>query len=185
MSLIHLSLTTLASLSLAIGFASNTPAQMPHGDMAEPAGQFQRIEQPLWSKVAVTGAGLSLMGLELWWFLLSKPRSRRASATNGVQEITVTVDGGYDPSEIVVRAGQPVRLNFYRKDPSSCLEAVRFPEFRIAKDLPVNQTTAIEFTPAQPGRYEFTCGMNMFRGTVEVQPRAEGFKGNGATPVTG
>jgi plastocyanin domain-containing protein len=85
-----------------------------------------------------------------------------------MQEVTVTVDGGYDPSHIVVQAGQPVRLNFYRKDPSSCLEEVRFPDFRIAQALPVNQTTAIEFTPTQPGRYEFACGMNMFRGTVEV-----------------
>jgi plastocyanin domain-containing protein len=60
-------------------------------------------------------------------------------------------------------------LNFYRQDASSCLEEVRLPDFRIAKELPLNQTTAIEFTPDQPGRYEFTCGMNMFRGVVEVQ----------------
>jgi plastocyanin domain-containing protein len=79
------------------------------------------------------------------------------------------VDGGYEPSQIVVQAGQPVRLNFHRKDASSCLEEVRFPDFRIAKELPLNQTTAIEFTPDKPGRYEFTCGMNMFRGVVEVQ----------------
>jgi plastocyanin domain-containing protein len=136
--------------------------------MAEPTGQFQRIEQPLWSRAAVTGVGMGLIGLELWWFLLSKPKSRQATTTGGVQEVTVTVDGGYDPSLIVVQAGQPVRLNFYRKDPSSCLEEVRFPDFRIAQALPVNQTTAIEFTPTQPGRYEFACGMNMFRGTVEV-----------------
>ncbi|MBE9112403.1 cupredoxin domain-containing protein [Nodosilinea sp. LEGE 07298] len=175
-------LTSLASLGLAIGLTTGTPAQMPHDDnMTEPTGQFQRIEQPLWSKVAVTGAGLGLIGLELWWFLLSKPRSRRASATDGVQEITVTVDGGYDPSEIVVQAGQPVRLNFYRKDPSSCLEAVRFPDFRIARELPVNQTTAIEFTPTQPGRYEFTCGMNMFRGTVDVRAETGVLNGNRAT----
>ncbi len=162
----------LAGLGLLLALASSTPAQMGHGAMGnsspERTGQFQRIEQPLWTKVAVTGVGLSLIGLELWWFLLSQPKSRRATTTGGVQEITVTVDGGYEPSQIVVQAGQPVRLNFYRKDPSSCLEEVRFPEFRIAQGLPVNQTTAIEFTPTRPGRYEFTCGMNMFRGTVEV-----------------
>ncbi|PSN15246.1 hypothetical protein C7293_08125 [filamentous cyanobacterium CCT1] len=177
MTLKPLTLTTFTSLGLALSLATGTPAQMEmdNGTMGAPqsTGQFQRIEQPLWSKVAVTGAGLGLIGLEMWWFLLSKPRSRQASATDGVQEITVTVDGGYDPSEIVVQAGQPVRLNFYRKDPSSCLEAVRFPDFRIARELPVNQTTAIEFTPTQPGRYEFTCGMNMFRGTVDARFGAE------------
>jgi plastocyanin domain-containing protein len=169
MKLRHIPLTSLASLTLALSLASGTPAQMNHDGMAPTStGQFQRIEQPLWSKVAVTGAGLGLIGLELWWFLLSKPKSRQATTTGGVQEVTVTVDGGYDPNHIVVRAGQPVRLNFFRKDPSSCLEEVRFPDFRIAQALPVNQTTVIEFTPTQPGRYEFACGMNMFRGTVEV-----------------
>ncbi|PSR14429.1 hypothetical protein C8255_24155 [filamentous cyanobacterium CCP3] len=187
MKLKYFILSSLASLGLLLVLASSgvTQMQMNNGTMgdrtAPSTGQFQRIEQPLWTKVAITGAGLGLIGLELWWFLLSKPQSRQATSKGGVQEVTVTVDGGYDPSEIVVRLGQPVRLNFYRKDPSSCLEAVRFPEFRIAKDLPVNQTTAIEFTPTQPGRYEFTCGMNMFRGTVEVQPEAGSFKSNGAT----
>ncbi|WOD40288.1 cupredoxin domain-containing protein [Nodosilinea sp. E11] len=165
-------LTTLASLGLALATATATPAQLNHSMGNDPTmertGQFQRVDQPLGLKVAVTGAGLGLIGLELWWFLLSKPKSRQASVTGDRQEVTVTVDGGYDPNHIVVQAGQPVRLNFYRKDPSSCLAEVRFPAFRIAQGLPVNQTTAIEFTPTQPGRYEFACGMNMVRGTVEV-----------------
>lgn len=167
----------IASFGLAFGIASGSAiAQMPH-DMnempsaqTEQTGQFRRIEQPLGNKVAVTLGGLGLIGLELWWFLFSKPKSRKATTQGGVQEVTVTVDGGYEPSQIVVQAGQPVRLNFDRKDPSSCLEEVRFPDFRIAQELPLNQVTPIEFTPDKPGRYEFTCGMNMFRGVVEVQP---------------
>ena len=167
---------SIASLGLGIGIASGVAvAQMPHemnerhSSNTEQTAQFRRIEQPLGNKVAVTLGGLGLIGLELWWFLLSKPKSRQATTQGGIQEITVTVDGGYEPSQIAVQAGQPVRLNFYRKDASSCLEEVRFPDFRIAKELPLNQTTAIEFTPDKPGRYEFTCGMNMFRGVVEVQ----------------
>ena len=170
-------ISSLASLGLVIGLVSGrATAQMPH-DMnetqthqTEQTGQFRRIEQPLSNKVAVTIGGLGLIGLELWWFLLSKPKSRKATTQGGVQEVTVTVDGGYEPSQIVVQAGQPVRLNFDRRDPSSCLEEVRFPDFRIAQELPLNQVTAIEFTPNKPGQYEFTCGMNMFRGVVDVQP---------------
>jgi plastocyanin domain-containing protein len=112
---------------------------------------------------------LGLIGLELWWFLLSKPQSAKAIVTEGIQEITVTVDGGYEPSQIVVRSDQKVRLNFVRKDASSCLEEVRFPDLGIAQTLPLNRVTPIEFTLEKPGRYEFTCGMNMFRGVVEVQ----------------
>ena len=167
---------SIASLGLVLGIASSKAvAQMPH-DMngnhssdTEQTAQFRRIEQPLRNKVAVTLGGLGLIGLELWWFLLSKPKSRQATTQGGIQEVTVTVDGGYEPSQIVVQAGQPVRLNFHRKDASSCLEEVRFPDFHIAQELPLNQTTAIKFTPEKAGRYEFTCGMNMFRGVVEVQ----------------
>jgi plastocyanin domain-containing protein len=162
----------ITALSVLLGTTSGAAvAQMSHEEMqtTEQTGEFQHIDQPLWVKGAVTAGGLGLIGLELWWFLLSKPKSRKATAQGGVQEITVTVDGGYEPSQIVVQAGQPVRLNFDRKDPSSCLEEVRLPDFRIAQELPLNQVTAIEFTPDKPGRYEFTCGMNMFRGVVEVQ----------------
>ena len=165
---------SIATLGVLLGVPSGKAvAQMTHENMQpsteEQTGQFRRIDQPLWVKGAVTAGGLGLIGLELWWFLLSKPKSRKAATQGGIQEITVTVDGGYEPSQIVVQAGQPVRLNFDRKDPSSCLEEVRFPDFRIAQALPLNQITPIEFTPEKPGRYEFTCGMNMFRGVVEVQ----------------
>ncbi|PSB51025.1 hypothetical protein C7B79_36560 [Chroococcidiopsis cubana CCALA 043] len=165
---------SIASLGLIFGMTSGQAvAQMPHEGMqhSEPEGtsQFERIEQPLWIKGAVTVGGLGLIGLELWWFLLSKPKSRQATTQAGIQEVTVTVDGGYEPSRVVVSAGQPVRLNFYRKDPSSCLEEVRFPDFHIAQELPLNQVKPIEFTPNKPGTYTFTCGMNMFRGAIEVQ----------------
>lgn len=167
--------STIASLGLVLGIASSeVVAQMPHQDRIQPSQnqpteQFQRIEQPIVNQIAVTLGGLGLIGLELWWFLLSKPKSAKAIARLGIQEVTVTVDGGYEPSLILVQAGQKVRLNFVRKDTSSCLEEVRFPDFGIAQALPLNRVTAIEFTPEKPGRYEFTCGMNMFRGVVEVQ----------------
>jgi plastocyanin domain-containing protein len=166
----------LASLGLLMGLGSGSAmAQMSHDTMqtSEQPGTFQRIDQPVWVKGAVTAGGLGLIGLELWWFVLSKPKSRKATTQGSIQEVTITVDGGYEPSQVVVHAGQPVRLNFDRQDPSSCLEEVRFPDFRIAQALPLNQVTAIEFTPDKPGRYEFACGMNMFRGVVEVQAAKE------------
>ncbi|MDM9383908.1 cupredoxin domain-containing protein [Chlorogloeopsis sp. ULAP01] len=165
---------SVASLGLVFGIASDkVVAQMSHEhtqpSQTKPTSQFRRIEQPLWTKAAVTAGGLGLIGLELWWFLLSKPKSQKAQSKQGIQEVTITVDGGYEPSQVVVNTGQRVRLNFYRKDPNSCLEEVRFPDFHIAQDLPLNQVTPIEFTPNQPGTYTFTCGMNMFRGEVKVE----------------
>ena len=47
----------------------------------------------------------------------------------GVQAVPVLVDGGYQPSDIRVTAGTPVRLLFDRRDTSSCSEEVVLPEF--------------------------------------------------------
>lgn len=156
---------SFVSLGFLLGVGSGVAlAQMP-----EQTNQFRRIEQPVGLKAAVSLGGLALIGAELWWFIFSKTRSQKAEARQGIQELTINVDGGYAPDRVIVKAGQPVRLNFWRKDPSSCLEKVLFPDFHIAQDLALNNVTPIEFTPEKPGQYQFTCGMNMFRGVVEVQ----------------
>ena len=92
-----------------------------------------------------------------------------AESSSEIQELTINVDGGYEPDRVVVKAGQRVRLNFFRNDPSSCLEKVLLPDFHIAQDLTLNHVTPVEFTPSKPGQYQFSCGMNMFHGVVEVQ----------------
>lgn len=162
-----------SSLGFLLGIPSGVAvAQMPVEMLAsesEQTGQFHPIEQPLELKVGVSLGGIALIGLELWWFLLSKSKPQPAKAYQGVQELTINVDGGYEPSRVVVNAGQPVRLNFFRHDPSSCLEKVVLPDFHIVQDLDLNHVTSVEFTPEQPGQYSFQCGMDMFRGIVEVQ----------------
>lgn len=62
-------IASLATFGLMFGIASNTV-------LAQSAGQIPRIEQPSANKAIVTLGGLGLIGLELWWFLLSKPKSR-------------------------------------------------------------------------------------------------------------
>jgi len=48
-----------------------------------------------------------------------------------VQEVRVVVKGGYTPDTIVVRAGEPVRLQFYRDETADCSERVVFEDFGI------------------------------------------------------
>ncbi len=161
---------TWFQLSILLSVVSGAiAADMTQDKMQHSSPNIQKIEQPLSHKIAVTLGGLGLIGAELWWFLGRKPTSRTATTQAGVQEVVVVVDGGYEPNQIIVQAGHLVRLNFDRKDPSSCLEEIRIPDFKIAQKLTLNQITPIEFTPSKPGRYEFSCGMNMFRGIVEVQ----------------
>ena len=68
------------------------------------------------------------------------------------------------------KQGAPVRLDFYRDETASCSEQVIFGDFGIARDLPAYKTTSIELTPQKPGEFTFTCGMNMMRGKLIVQP---------------
>ena len=87
----------------------------------------------------------------------------------GWQEITIIVNGGYAPSRIKVKAGQPMRLAFHRIDPSSCVAQVIFPDFHKTLDLPLEATTSLELPPTKAGVYPFHCGMNMVRGVLEVE----------------
>ena len=72
-------LSTLAGFGFLLGVISGAiAAEMPDDhNMSNPtqATEFQRIEQPMLNKIAVTLGGLGLIGLEIWWFLLSKPKS--------------------------------------------------------------------------------------------------------------
>ncbi|NET27047.1 cupredoxin domain-containing protein [Okeania sp. SIO1I7] len=159
-------LTAILTLSLLFGTASVSQAQT---ESTETNNNFAHLEQPLHLKILVTLGGLGLIGAEVWWFLFSKTKSQKAITNQGIQELEIIVDGGYKPHRVVVQAAQPVRLIFFRKDPSSCLEKVLLPDFYKALDLELNQRTSVEFTPTEAGEYTFHCGMNMFRGVVEVQ----------------
>jgi plastocyanin domain-containing protein len=123
------------------------------------------------SEIAVLLGGIVTIGLILWYFFGERQKATATVGASGIQEIHVTVKGGYSPDTIQVRAGQPVRLNFFRDETSACSEQVVFGDFGIARDLPAHKTTSIEFTPDRSGEYVFTCGMNMLRGKLIVQPQ--------------
>ena len=114
-------------------------------------------------------AGLGAIGWVNWYFFVAPRRATAAVASAGaagIQEIRITVRGGYDPATVRVRAGSPVRLIFDRQETSGCSEEVVFPAFGIRKFLPADTPTAIEITPPAPGRYEFMCGMSMLHGAL-------------------
>jgi plastocyanin domain-containing protein len=83
--------------------------------------------------------------------------------------VRVVVKDGYDPDTILVEAGRPVRLLFYRDETADCSERVVFDGLGIDQALPPFQVTPIEFTPQEPGDYPFRCGMSMIRGRVVAQ----------------
>jgi plastocyanin domain-containing protein len=124
------------------------------------------------TEIIVVIAGVALVALVLWYFFGARERVEASAAGDGVQEIDITVKGGYSPDVVVVRAGAPVRLNFYRDETASCSDRVIFGDFHIARDLPAFKTTAVEFTPERAGEFTWTCGMSMMRGKLVVEPRS-------------
>ena len=117
----------------------------------------------------VTVVGLGLAALVLWYFFFSaRPAAAVAALLGGVQVVDIVVKGGYTPAEIVVKRGQPVPLNFYRDEENSCSEELLLPAFHLRRELPAFQTTRVELLPQQAGRFGFTCGMVMLRGTLVV-----------------
>lgn len=117
--------------------------------------------------VIVNSVALATIMLIVWWFWLSKPRAR---SETGTKPIEIVVDQGvYTPSRIEVPVGRPIILRFVRKDPSPCAEKVLFDDFNIAADLPVGEATDVVVIPKEPGEFEFTCQMQMYRGQLVVK----------------
>jgi plastocyanin domain-containing protein len=122
------------------------------------------------AEIGVLTGGVASIGFVLWYFFGEREATAATVNESGVQEVKVTVKGGYSPDVIVVKKGRPVRLDFYRDETASCSEQVIFGDFGIARDLPAFKTTTIEVTPEEAGEFTFTCGMNMLRGKLIVEP---------------
>ena len=93
---------------------------------------------------------------------LRPPRGRRATT------VRVTVKGGYQPSVVYGRVGEPLRIVFSREETASCSEHVVFPAFGKSAMLPPFEDVTLELVPEHAGEYEFTCQMGMLRGRLVV-----------------
>lgn len=115
-------------------------------------------------KIIVVLFGLGGIGFTYWFFLMKKENV----FTVKDNIVDIIVEGGYAPDVIEVPKGKTTKINFTRKDPSSCLEEVVIGDFKIRRQLPLNQTVSVEITPEKEGEYGFACGMNMFHGKIIV-----------------
>jgi Cu+-exporting ATPase len=129
--------------------------------------------------IAVTAGGIGAI-LLLAWFFFGPKQARRAQISGNVQEIEITVKGGYSPDIIRVKKDIPLRLIFNRQEAGDCTSRVVFPDFRASKTLAPFAKTTLEFTPDKAGRFDFACGMNMIHGSLIVEDE----KADGAQKVT-
>lgn len=115
-------------------------------------------------KILVIIFSLAGIAFTYWFFLMRKEKEVAVTSDS----VDITVEGGYTPEVISVPKGKTTKINFIRKDPSSCLEEVVVSDFKIRKFLPLNKKVSIEITPQKEGEYPFECGMNMFHGKIRV-----------------
>ena len=131
--------------------------------------------------VASINGGLNLVGSPITLQSIKQAfyeRSRYANQTteqvgvqivNGAQAATIDVrPTGYTPNYLQVKAGVPVRLTLNAKGGLGCTSIFRIPQLDIQESLQQSPTKVVEFTPAQPGKLTYTCGMGMYRGTIDV-----------------
>ena len=85
-------------------------------------------------EIAVVAGGAAAVLFLPRFFFGGREAVNAETRAGGAQEIDITVRGGYSPDRVVVRAGSPVRLNFYRDETASCSESVVFGDFRMRGD---------------------------------------------------
>ena len=119
-------------------------------------------------KILVAIFSIAGMAFSYWFFLMKKEEVIAVDSAGSLQA-DITVEGGYTPEVISIPLGKTIKINFFRKDSSSCLEEVVLGDFKIRKYLPLNKKISIEITPQKKGEFKFSCGMNMFHGKIIVK----------------
>lgn len=99
------------------------------------------------------------------------PEVKGAAVVNGdVQEITVQVNGSYNPNVIEVKKGIPLKLTFERHSSGGCDSQISIPDINVLENLPTDgKVTYTIPVPNEAGKtIGFACGMNMITGTIKV-----------------
>lgn len=122
----------------------------------------------MFSQILVNLAGLAAIGWIIWYFWLYRKEGVKVSESGGVQEVNITVKGGYRPDTVLVKQGKPVKLNFTRRESALCSEMVVFDKLDRSAKLPEGEVVSIEFFPDAAGEIPFQCQMGMLRGKVIV-----------------
>ncbi len=98
-----------------------------------------------------------------------KSLPQQPSGSQGdVQVVNFSAQGiNYSPNVITVKVNQPVRLVADVASLQGCLRSFIIPALNVRKIFTENDNT-VEFTPTQKGSFQFSCGMGMGRGTINV-----------------
>lgn len=77
-------------------------------------------------------------------------------------------DNGFEPTSLKLKADVPAKVTFTRRTDAGCAKEVEMKDYKIKRDLPLNESVTIEFTPRK-GEFAFACAMGMLKGKLIVE----------------
>jgi len=111
---------------------------------------------------------LSIYGINIGFSQNINRIGTNVTIENGKQIINMDViNGGYSPNQFTIKKGIPVRWVISGKNIFGCQGYFVVPTLNISKALNEGENI-IEFTPKETGFINFSCGMGMYRGRIEV-----------------
>jgi len=92
---------------------------------------------------------------------------KAAQALSGTIAMSVT-ENGFEPADIKLKKGAPVKLMITRKTDQTCAKAIVIDDYNIHTMLPLNTAVAVSFTPTKSGQLRYGCAMDKMVGGVFV-----------------
>lgn len=85
-------------------------------------------------------------------------------------EIAMSVtEAGFEPSQLTVKRGEPVKLVITRKTDATCAKEIVVDEYGVKAELPLNTPVRVTFTPTKAGTLKYGCAMDkMVHGVLTV-----------------
>lgn len=115
-------------------------------------------------KIIVLIGAVGSIGFIYWFFLGDK--GDRGDQGDISDDVKIKVAGGYSPALVRIPAGKEVTVTLTRTDTTDCLEEFVIPDLKIKRTLEMNKDEVIKLKISKAGRYEFHCGMNMYKGAI-------------------
>jgi hypothetical protein len=110
---------------------------------------------------------LAIYGIGSNWSNKSN-ETNLTSEVDGKQIINMDViSGGYSPNQFTIRKGIPVKWIINGKNVFGCQGYFVVPTLNVSQALNEGENI-IEFTPKETGVINFSCGMGMYRGRIQV-----------------
>ncbi|HOA89415.1 MAG TPA: sulfite exporter TauE/SafE family protein [Propioniciclava tarda] len=156
-----------APLFAVYGFLS---ARLPFGRALSTALGVLVVAFGVWTFNSGLVAGGSPVSLPLPGARGSGPGTVVSAAPGQVQEVRIQAfDQGYQPSDVAVAAGAPVKVTFTTKNVYSCILATTMPTLNQRTFLPSNGSKTLDLGVLAPGDYPIACSMGMYTATLHVR----------------